>query len=95
MKKLISTILLGSTLITLNASATEEAVRLGVYGVIGSVASASGVSTAHGLAAGALSYTGGLSVGLITSAILQNTNYSYEGLDQESIEVLAGQADLE
>ena len=86
MKKLINVILLGSTLISLNASANE---REGMLLGMGTVTGAGIVSTVHGLAAGALSYTGA------ATYLYIREGFYYEGLDQESIEVLAGQADLE
>lgn len=85
MKKLISTILLGSTLITFNTSANE---REGMLFGLGTVTGASIVSSVHGLAAGALSYTGA------ATYLFIREGFHYQGLDQESIEVLAGQADL-
>ncbi|MCO4756126.1 MAG: hypothetical protein KC478_16715 [Bacteriovoracaceae bacterium] len=96
MRKLINTILLGSTLITMNASANlDQYEDVEGYLIGGSLTTSAGiVSSLHGLAAGALSYTGGAV--LLSATVLALQEYhSYEGLDQDSIEVLAGQADLE
>ncbi|MCO4753232.1 MAG: hypothetical protein KC478_02065 [Bacteriovoracaceae bacterium] len=93
MKKTLSTILLASTLYSLNASA----VRIGNsdmqwLSIAGSAAgTVVGISTGAGFAAGA----GAAAVTTTIVVLIADQGRYYEGLQNDSIEVLAGQAELE
>lgn len=92
MKKTLSTVLLATTLFSLQASAYRIKREAGpaISAAGSSVGTILGVSTGAGFLAGA----GAAAVTVTFASVIFDAN-NYEGLDQESVEVLAGQAELE